>query len=37
MYACSLGFAVLTLVYFMQILLPDDSDRNTEKKQDLIV
>lgn len=37
MYACSLGFAVLTLVYLMQILLPDDSDQNTKEKQDLIV
>jgi TRAP-type C4-dicarboxylate transport system permease small subunit len=36
-YACTLGFAILTLIFLMQILLPDDGGQNTEEKQDLIV
>jgi len=37
MYACAFGFAVLTLVYLMQVLMPDEEDPAQEEKQDLIV
>jgi TRAP-type C4-dicarboxylate transport system permease small subunit len=37
MYACAFGFTVLTLVYLMQILLPDESGQKTEEQPDLIV
>lgn len=36
MYACAFGFAVLTLVYLMQILAPDEEEAQ-EEKQDLII
>ena len=36
MYACAFGFAVLTLVYLMQILAPDEAEAQ-EEKQDLII
>lgn len=37
MYACAFGFAVLTLVYLMQVLVPDEAEVGKEEQQDLIV
>lgn len=37
MYACAFGFAVLTLVYLMQVLMPDEKEQSREEQADLII
>jgi TRAP-type C4-dicarboxylate transport system permease small subunit len=36
-YACTFGFALLTLVYLCQVLLPDEEEKKAEEQPDLIV
>jgi TRAP-type C4-dicarboxylate transport system permease small subunit len=36
-YACTFGFALLTLVYLCQMLLPDESDQKKDEQPDLVI